>query len=192
MKTIKENGINEMQIKNSRFITILIKITNDCSILKEIEKYKKLYPKATHYCYAYRTENIQKAEDDGEPSGTAGTPMLEVLKKENIVQVLAITIRYFGGIKLGAGGLIRAYSKSVREALRKTSLQELEVGIKLCLTINYNMQKKVDHLLKGYPIIEKKYQEQITYTVLVPEDHIKQLEPYSYQILGKEYIEKIR
>ena len=123
MKTIKENTKNEIIIKNSRFITLLYKIRSKEEIEQYLQQVKKLYPKATHYCYAYKIgENIKKTSDDGEPGGTAGMPMLNVLDKEDITNILAITIRYFGGIKLGAGGLIRAYSKSVKEALNKVSL----------------------------------------------------------------------
>ena len=120
MYTISHNIKKEFVIKNSRFITVLIKINDQEEIKKHLEHIKKEYPRATHYCYAYKLGNtIKKASDDKEPSGTAGIPMLNVLEKEDITNILAVTIRYFGGIKLGAGGLIRAYSKSVKETLKE-------------------------------------------------------------------------
>ena len=113
MNTIKETIENTLIIKNSRFITIIYNI-ND---INDIDKYLKLvkdkYKDATHYCYAYILPNNIKCSDDGEPSGTAGKPILDVLTKHNLNFVLAIVVRYFGGIKLGAGGLIRAYSKCI-------------------------------------------------------------------------------
>ena len=111
MKTITENSNYQIEIKNSKFITELIKIDNE-NIKDILEEMKIKYPKATHYTYALRLENYQKSSDDGEPGGTAGTPMLNVLEKEDIINVLAVTIRYFGGIKLGAGGLLRAYNQA--------------------------------------------------------------------------------
>ena len=113
MKTIKENFVNEIIIKNSRFITLLFKVYDDTNINEIFDKVKDEYPKATHYCYAFITESRKKSSDDGEPGGTAGMPMLNVLEKEGFINVLAITVRYFGGIKLGAGGLVRAPGSSL-------------------------------------------------------------------------------
>lgn len=190
MKTINENSVNEIIIKNSRFITLLFKIYDDTDISLIFEKVKENYPKATHYCYAYITESKRKASDDGEPGGTAGMPMLNVLDKEGIINVLAITVRYFGGIKLGAGGLVRAYSKSVREAILASNMVEVEKGYKTLITISYDMQKSLDYLLKDYEIINKEFGEKINYSVLIPIDKINILGGYQYKIIGEEYIEK--
>lgn len=190
MKTINENSVNEIIIKNSRFITLLFKIYDDTDISLIFEKVKENYPKATHYCYAYITESKRKASDDGEPGGTAGMPMLNVLDKEGIINILAITVRYFGGIKLGAGGLVRAYSKSVREAILASNMVEVEKGYKTLITISYDMQKSLDYLLKDYEIINKEFGEKINYSVLIPIDKINILGGYQYKIIGEEYIEK--
>lgn len=188
MKTIKENIKNEIIIKNSKFITLLIKITNEKEIKEKLKQVKEDYPKATHYCYTYKIgENIKKTSDDGEPSGTAGLPMLNILDKENITNVLAITIRYFGGIKLGAGGLIRAYSNSVKEALNKVSTNELINGYLVTITFPYNKEDEIIKEIEKENIIEKTYLEEITYKVKLEETSplLK-----NAKIIEKTYIEK--
>ena len=191
MKTIRSNTTSELTIKNSRFITLLLKISSQDNIYQIIEKAKKEYPKANHYCYAYITENEKKSSDDKEPGGTAGMPMLNILEKEQIINVIAITIRYFGGIKLGAGGLVRAYSKSVKNALNCAKKIELEPGYQILLTISYDNQKNLDYLLRNYHIISKEYHEQVKYIIDLPQDKLDILSNYQYQIIKKYYIEKV-
>lgn len=112
MDIINESIENEIIVKKSRFITKLYYLEDENKVKDIIESLKKEYKKATHICYAYRINCKEKAFDDGEPSGTAGRPILNVLQKKDINNVLCVVIRYFGGIKLGAGGLTRSYSKS--------------------------------------------------------------------------------
>ena len=190
MKTVKSNSVNEIVIKNSRFITLLIEVFDDTDINKIFEEVKEKYPKATHYCYAYITKTFKKASDDGEPGGTAGMPMLNVLEKEGMINTLAITIRYFGGIKLGAGGLVRAYSKSVRDAIINADTIEIEEGYSVKVVVSYDEQKNLEYNLKDCEIINKEYLEDVTYTVLIPKDRIDILSNYSYQIIKEEYIKK--
>lgn len=190
MKTVKSNSVNEIIIKNSRFITLLIEVFDDTDINKIFEEVKEKYPKATHYCYAYITKTFKKASDDGEPGGTAGMPMLNVLEKERMINTLAITIRYFGGIKLGAGGLVRAYSKSVRDAIINADTIEIEEGYSVKVVVSYDEQKNLEYNLKDCEIINKEYLEDVTYTVLIPKDKIDILSNYSYQIIKEEYIKK--
>lgn len=190
MKTIKENQTNEIVIKNSRFITLLIKISSEEEIKAILQNVKITYPDASHYCYAYITENVNKSSDDGEPSGTAGIPMLNVLLKNNLTNILAITVRYFGGIKLGAGGLVRAYTKSLTETIKISKIIELEKGLEVKITINYDMQKNLDYLLKDYEIISKSYQEQITYIVKIPKPFLNKLTNYKKEVLKETCIEK--
>lgn len=118
MKTIKENVKNEIVINKSRFITYLFNVSNIDEISKSIDLVKSLNKDATHYVTAYILESDSRSNDNSEPKGTAGLPSLEVLRKENLVNVLLVTVRYFGGIKLGASGLTRAYSNSASEALK--------------------------------------------------------------------------
>lgn len=121
MRKIKDQLDNTIIIDKSKFITTIYPVNTIEEINNILQATNKKYYDATHNCYAYIIDNgnIQKCSDDGEPSKTAGYPMLDVLKKNNLTNVLAITTRYFGGIKLGAGGLIRAYSSSVSEALKE-------------------------------------------------------------------------
>lgn len=190
MYTINKNIEHEIIIKNSRFITILIKINNKEDITKNLETCKLNYPRATHYCYAYKIgETIKKSSDDGEPSGTAGLPMLNVLDKENITNILAIVIRYFGGIKLGAGGLIRAYAKSVKEALNEIEKKEL-VPATLCeITFPYTKEQEIKKEIKEENIISKTYLENITYQMKIPKTSTL-LQDKNIKILEDTYIEK--
>ena len=191
MKTVKFNSVNEIIIKNSRFITLLIKVYDDTDINKIFTEVKLKYPKATHYCYAYITKSFKKASDDGEPGGTAGMPMLNVLDKEEMINTLAITIRYFGGIKLGAGGLVRAYSKSVRDAIVASEILNVEEGYLVRVVAAYDEQKNLDYILKKYDILSKEYLNTFSYEVLLPNGDLDILNNYSYQILIEEYIEKV-
>ncbi|MBO5120569.1 MAG: YigZ family protein [Bacilli bacterium] len=190
MKTIKSASTNEIIIKNSRFITVLVPVFDDTDINSIFEDIKIKYPKATHYCYAYITKSFKKASDDGEPGGTAGMPMLNVLDKEGMINTLAITIRYFGGIKLGAGGLVRAYSKSVRDAIIESETVEIEEGYSVMIKTSYDEQKDLEYILKNCEITNKEYLTDVTYTVLIPKNKLDILNNYSYQIIKEEYIKK--
>lgn len=163
MKSIKNKVNNEIIINKSRFITHIIPINNIEEISKEIEKIKKIYKDATHYCFAYILNSKEKCSDDGEPSGTAGMPILNVLKNNNLNNILCIVIRYFGGIKLGSGGLIRAYSSSTSKALNKCIIGNITDGYKITLELDYNNVKKIDYILKE-KVITKEFKNKIKYT----------------------------
>ena len=188
MKTILEDKTTEIEIKNSRFITKLIHINDSSNINEYLEEAKTEYPKATHYCYAFRTINTQKSSDDGEPGGTAGLPMLNVLIKEDLVNVLAITIRYFGGIKLGAGGLVRAYTKSLTTTLEETPTKDLIEGYLIKIEIEYENTKQLDYILKDENIINKDFQQKVTYEVEISKDKLNELSTYNPTIIEERYI----
>lgn len=190
MKTINSDIVTEYEIKNSKFITLLYKIDNDFNISDYLDVVKESYPKATHYCYAYRTLTTQKSSDDGEPGGTAGIPMLNVLIKEELVNVLAITVRYFGGIKLGAGGLVRAYTKSLTTALSAVKTTELEDGFLVRVIINYDMQKQLDYLLKDIDILDKSFNENVFYYIEISKNNLSLLDGYKYEILENRLVKK--
>ena len=183
MRTITSTIIYELIVKNSRFISILVPINDNSNIASILDKIKDEYPKATHYCYGYITENYKKSSDDGEPGGTAGMPILNVLEKEGLINVLAVVVRYFGGIKLGAGGLVRAYTKSVKTAIDNGDLVSLTTGYQVEISFNYDLQKEVDYLLKDIDIISKEYGEKIIYNLLIPKDNINILNRYEYKII---------
>ena len=187
MYSIKENSTYLYEIKKSKFYVLLCKVNN----LEEIDKYlneaKSKYKDATHYCYGYIIDSYSKASDDGEPQGTAGLPILEILNKKKLNYILCIVIRYFGGIKLGAGGLIRAYSNSVLEAINNNEIIELIDGYLVELKTDYNNKKDIEYLFKNN-IIKADYQEDITYTLEI--DDLKKLDKYNYEILKEIKIKK--
>ena len=189
MKIIKNNYDNEIIIKNSRFICYLVRI-DSINVNDILSNIKSLHPKATHYCYGYIYDDYKKSSDDGEPGGTAGLPILNVLEKEDINHVLAVVVRYFGGIKLGAGGLVRAYTKSVTETLKTANYSELIGGYKISLSFDYQNEKMVNYILNDSTIITKKYDQEIYYEVLVNKDTLDKLKQYNPLILQETYIEK--
>ena len=141
-KTILEkNTTTEIIEKKSRFIANLFYVETPQEAENKIKQIKKKYYDAKHNCFAYITLNeneIQKkCSDDGEPSGTAGAPMLEILEKQSIYNVVVIVTRYFGGILLGTGGLVRAYSDSLKEAIKKSTLVEQEPGYEAEIKLTY-------------------------------------------------------
>lgn len=189
IKTIKEEITNEIEIKNSRFITRIFK-TDQENIPLYLNQVKQEYPKATHYCYAYISKNCQKSFDDNEPTGTAGKPILNVLEKEELEKVLVIVIRYFGGIKLGAGGLIRAYTKATTEALQKATFQEVVDAYKIMIQFPYTDEKKITYLLKEDNIIKKDFQEEITYWAIIEKEKLPELNNIKYEIIEETTIKR--
>ena len=192
MYTIKNNSIKEITIKNSKFITLLYKVYSLEDIKNYLKEVKYLYPNATHYCYAYILNNEKRSSDDGEPSGTAGTPILNILESNNLNYVLAVVIRYFGGIKLGSSGLIRAYSRSIKEALKENTLTQLTEGINVNITFSWSNIKQIDYLLKDQLINKKEYLDNITYNISIPINILDTLKNYliSYEIIKNINIEK--
>lgn len=172
MNSIQNSVENTIEIKKSKFICKLYKINNIKEIKSILENINDKYKDATHICYGYTLNGIEKCSDDGEPSGTAGIPILNILKKKNIGNTLAIVIRYFGGIKLGAGGLIRAYSNSVIGALNLTNIIELTNGYLIELEFSYDQIKLVDYILNDKKIINKYYNDNIIYTFYLTEEEL--------------------
>lgn len=175
MKSIKFNIENEFIIKKSKFITKLYFVTSEIEIKNILDENKTEYKDATHICYAYILNNVERFNDNSEPSGTAGIPILNVLKNNNLNNVLCIVIRYFGGIKLGAGGLIRAYCSSVSEALNKTEIINVVNGKKIELTFSYDDIKKVNHILNDINIVDKQFDENVKYIIIVKEKNVNSL-----------------
>ena len=172
MYSIKESLENTVIIKKSKFITKLIKVNTIDEVNKYLEETKKEFKDSTHVCYAYIVNRQEKCVDDGEPSGTAGLPILNILKKNNLTNVLAIVIRYFGGIKLGAGGLVRAYSNSVNDTLKLTDIIELEEGYLVELEFSYDQVKLVDYILNDKNVINKEYKDNIVYSFYLNKEEL--------------------
>ena len=147
-RTIKENGQSEIEIKKSRFICSLKRIESEEEAKNFIQEIKKEHWKAHHNCSAFvigEKNEIQRSSDDGEPSGTAGVPMLEVLKKNQLINVAAVVTRYFGGTKLGTGGLIRAYTHAVSQALSDIGIVEGTLQQEISVMITYPQLGKLQN-----------------------------------------------
>ncbi|KEZ52158.1 YigZ family protein [Metabacillus indicus] len=150
--TVKGYGEHEISIQKSRFICYLTRAETEEEAQAFIQEIKKKHWDAAHNCSAYligEQDHIQKANDDGEPSGTAGVPILEVLKKRQLKDTVAVVTRYFGGIKLGAGGLIRAYGSSVSEALNEIGIVERKLTRVMHTKIDYTWLGKVENELRN-------------------------------------------
>jgi uncharacterized YigZ family protein len=180
MKSIKNTKTNEIIIKNSRFINLLLSMSTVDEFDKIYPQVKDTYKNANHYCYAYivgDNQDQQKYSDDGEPSSTAGIPMLEVLKKHDITNILAITIRYFGGVKLGASGLIRAYAKSVSENIKDAKFTSKKTFSKILITIPFDEIGHVEHYLRSHFTLEDTtYDTQVHYHLEVRSKQLNQFE----------------
>ena len=171
MKSIDNNIVNEYVINKSRFIACLFRVNNIDEVNKYLEKVKTEYKDATHYCYSYIIDNIKRFNDDGEPGGTAGMPILNVLENNNLNYVLCIVIRYFGGIKLGVGGLVRAYTKAVTNALDKTKLTDIHEGYKIEIIFSYDQNKVIDLILKDEKILNKEFNDNIKYDIIIKKEN---------------------
>lgn len=172
-RTIQENGTHEIEIKKSRFICHLKRVETEKEAQEFINEIKKEHWKATHNCSAYTlglNDEIQRAQDDGEPSGTAGVPMLEIFLKRELKNVVAVVTRYFGGVKLGAGGLIRDYGGAVNDAVNEIGVVERQLQQLIDVTVDYSSSGKVEHALReaGYSVQDTTYAESITYHCVIP------------------------
>ena len=176
--TIKEYGEYEKVIQKSRFITYAKRATTEGEALDFIQEIKKKHWNATHNCSAYligENDEIQKANDDGEPSGTAGVPMLEVLKKRKLKDTVVVVTRYFGGIKLGAGGLIRAYGSAVSEGLNSIGVVKRQLMHIMKIKVDYHWLGKIENELRqsAYIIKEIHYLDTVEIDTYVAADGLE-------------------
>ena len=175
--TIKEEHQIENIINKSHFIADIRPVQNEEDAKAFINEIKSSHKDATHNCSAYTIGsemNIQKANDDGEPSGTAGVPMLEILKKLEIHNACVVVTRYFGGIKLGGGGLIRAYSGAVRDVIYDIGRVELREAVPVTITISYDLTGKFEYELASAPYMLRNqfYTDKVSYQIdVVKEDY---------------------
>ncbi|NLY62824.1 MAG: YigZ family protein [Erysipelothrix sp.] len=174
MYRIQEEVIDTFVERKSEFITYLQRVEDEDAARAYIDSIKKLHPKATHHCQAFIIDNmIQRSNDDGEPSGTAGIPMLEILRKREMELIVAVVVRYFGGILLGAGGLIRAYSRGVSDALNVANIYQVKLMQKSTITVDYQYADQIEKLLEDYDVLEKDYEMQVSFTYLHDNDDLK-------------------
>ena len=172
-RTVYQGGEGEIVEKKSRFIATVIPAAEEEEALAFIEAMNKKYWNATHNCFAYvigERNEIQRCSDDGEPSGTAGKPMLDVLLGEELHNTAVVVTRYFGGTLLGTGGLVRAYSSAVKAGLASSVIITKKQGIKLEITTEYTGLGKIQYILaeKGMTVLDTLYTDKVEMTVLVP------------------------
>ncbi|WP_088809727.1 MULTISPECIES: YigZ family protein [Listeria] len=185
--TIKEQGECETIIQKSRFICYIARAEDETTAQNFIAQIKKEHWNATHNCSAYligARDEFQKANDDGEPSGTAGVPMLEVLKKRQLKNVVAVVTRYFGGTKLGAGGLVRAYGGAVSKTCDEIGIVERKLATIVHFTIEYSQLGKFENLLeqRNYQLMDKQFTEMVTLSVFVDQDDLSSFKAWLTEI----------
>lgn len=171
--TIGSSASAEILINKSRFIGHAARAETEAEALAFIDSIKQLHRQATHNCSAYligEHDSIQKANDDGEPSGTAGVPMLEVLKKQGLKDTVLVVTRYYGGIKLGGGGLIRAYGKSATEAIAAAGVVERKLHHLMQVSIDYTWLGKMENEIRqsAYPLEGIDYSDSVVMHIHVP------------------------
>jgi uncharacterized YigZ family protein len=189
VRTIAAGGQHETEIKKSRFICTLARVQNEGEARAILDRLRKQYWDANHNCYAHvigeRGEQ-QKASDDGEPSGTAGVPMLEVLRKREIVDVLAVVTRYFGGTLLGSGGLIRAYGGAVSEAIDAIGIVERRPFDLVTLHAPYDDAGRIENALRASPNppADVAYADDVAFTVHLNPDEVAPFRAWLAEFTG--------
>ena len=169
MKYVKDTFTQTLEIKQSKFIAYLTPFAHYKKVLAELQESN---PKARHFVVAYRYLNeyeqvVEYSTDDGEPSGTSGKPSLMVLQGQELINTAVIIVRYFGGTKLGTGGLVRAYSDAVNLAVNSASLEEYQTLVSKKIAMNYSECRLVDYECKSYDIEidEKFYGDEVVYSI---------------------------
>ena len=185
--SIKEEAKAEITEKKSKFIAEVFYVETVEEAEETIEKVKKREHSAKHHCYAYRIigeKVIEKMSDDGEPSGTAGAPMLSILQGKNLNNVLVIVTRYFGGILLGTGGLVRAYSESTTNAIEKAETKKIQKGAEIELEIGYQEYENLKYYLSKIngKINSSEYKDNIKATIQIPVSYVDDF-TFNYQKL---------
>lgn len=181
IKIVYEGGQDEIIEKKSRFIATVLPVKTEDEALTFIESIKKKYWNATHNCYAYvigDRNQIQRCSDDGEPGGTAGKPMLDVLLGENVHDVVVVVTRYFGGTLLGTGGLVRAYSLSTKVGLAACKVVTKIFGSKISVTTDYTGLGKIQYILgqRGIQITSSVYTDNVQLEFYLTEDEVPQIQ----------------
>lgn len=181
VKILYQGGSGEIVEKKSRFIATLEKIETEEEALVFIARMKKQYWDARHNCYAFvagKNHELQRCSDDGEPNGTAGRPMLDVLLREDVHNLVVVVTRYFGGTLLGTGGLVRAYQKSVQEGLKNSIIIEKMQGRILTVDTDYNSVGKIQYILAQREIttMDSVYTDKVEIKVMVPIERMEELQ----------------
>ena len=179
-KTVYEGGEGELVEKKSRFIATVRPVKTEEEANQFVEEMRKKYWDARHNCWAFilgERQEFKRCSDDGEPSQTAGKPMMDVLTGAGLTDVAVVVTRYFGGTLLGTGGLVRAYSGAVQEGLKNSTVITKHLGVKLSVTTDYNGVGKLQYLFgqKEIPILSADYTDKVVFTVLVESSRIQEI-----------------
>lgn len=196
INTILSNSTSELEVKKSKFIANIIKIIDEQDAKEKLDQIRKKYSDARHNCYAYivydneSKTKIEKSSDDREPSGTAGIPILTLLQKNHLVNVLIVVTRYFGGILLGTGGLVRAYTDSSKQALENAQIIELKYGELLEYYIEYDEFEYFKYICKknNIEIINAEYSSNVKAVIKIKEDDKTLFSTYKCRIIERNVI----
>ena len=196
INTILSNSTSELEVKKSKFIANIIKITDEKDAKEKLDQIRKTYSDARHNCYAYivydneSKTKIEKSSDDREPSGTAGIPILTLIQKNNLVNVLIVVTRYFGGILLGTGGLVRAYTDSSKQALENAQIIELKYGELLEYCIEYDEFEYFKYICEknNIEIVKTEYSNNIKAIIKLKEEDKSLFSTYKCRIIEKNVI----
>jgi uncharacterized YigZ family protein len=189
MRTIRQPGEHELEVRKSRFLCALARVTSEEEARGFIQQRRKRHHDARHHCSAYIVGDdaqTQKSSDDGEPAGTAGIPMLEVLRRNEITNTVAVVSRYFGGVLLGAGGLVRAYGGAVSEALDHVGLVDRQPARVVSTTVDHPVAGKLENDLRsaGYRVVDVRYSDRVRIDLHVPESAVPAFESWLAETTG--------
>lgn len=171
--TVKQRVRHEIVIQKSKFIGDAFHVTSEQEALERLQDVRSEFPDATHHCYAYVVgyeSVVQRFNDDGEPSGTAGMPILQVIQNRELKDVLVVVTRYFGGIKLGANGLVRAYSRTAAEVLDRAGIRRMVLSPRGIIYLDYAQVGQVEYFLrqKGVQLIDVEYRDKVSMNIIIP------------------------
>lgn len=186
-KTIEDYGIAEIVEKRSKFIAHARPVSSEAEAIEYLNSLKQKYWDARHNVYAYilRENNIMRYSDDGEPSGTAGVPVLEILKKEELTDIIVVVTRYFGGILLGTGGLVHAYSKAAKAGVEAAGIVNMILCRKVKIKCDYNLSGKIQYEINEFKEAfegDIKYDECVIQSVYVP---VESVERFTKKIIDR-------
>ncbi len=189
MRTVRDFGDHELEVKKSRFLCAVARVASEEEAREFIRARRKAHHDARHHCSAFvlgDEATTQRSSDDGEPAGTAGVPMLEVLRRNDLTNTVAVVTRWFGGVKLGAGGLVRAYSTAVSEALDHVGLAERRPVRVVHLATRHETAGKLENDLRaaGHHVADVEYSDKARLAIHVPDDAVPDFETWLAEVTG--------